>query len=177
MRSPTFLTILLGAALLAAGSVSAPRLGAETLPGPHEVTAHGPLDGMIFRGTLGPADSFEDGRSDTLYFHNGHFWSEQCVPCGFMPGRYWVHRTADAVHFRGELTSPVSGSFDYTGTVRDGRISVQIDWHKERWYWTIDREFRFEGILHDEAEAVATLDSAQAIATSALESGSTCEPG
>ena len=177
MNGPSFLTALLGAVLLAATAAFAPRLGAETLPGPQQVAASGPLDGMAFAGILGPADDFGDGRPDTLYFRNGHFWSEQCVPCGFMPGRYWVHETADGIHFRGELTSPENGTFEYTGVVRDGEISVTADWRKERWYWTIDREFRFEGTLRDGSKSFATLGSAQATAISALESGSGCEPG
>lgn len=177
MKRPTSVAALPVVALLVVAMVCAPPLAADSLLDPDQARSSGPLDGMAFEGKLGPADENGDRKNDTLFFRNGHFWSRICVPCGFLPGRYWVHRAADAIHFRGQLQSPESGTFLYTGVVRDGRISVSIDWTKERWYWTVNREFRFEGTLRDLGESFATLDTAKATATSALESGNTCEPG
>ena len=152
-------------------------VGAEELLTRNQANSHGPLDGMSFSGKLGPADGNGDRKNDTLYFRDGHFWSALCVPCGFRPGRYWVHRAGDQVHFRGTLSSPENGTFLFTGIVEDDRISVTLDWRKERWYWTVSREFRFEGELRDGDASFATIGDARSTATSALEAGSICEPG
>lgn len=159
--------------VLVVGATALP--GTAAPPGPHRVTSHGPLDGMAFVGRLGPAGEPGD-REDTLYFRAGHFWSAICTPCGFMPAKYWVRRSAAGIHFRGRLTSPESGTFEYSGVLHDdGRITVDINWRKERWYWTIDRAFRFVGSLA-EGDPVATLDEARASAESALRSGARCDP-
>ena len=176
MTSRSFLAAALATVLLATTVALTPRLVAETLPDPTPSAASGPLDGMVFSGVLGPADSPDHGIPDTLYFRNGHFWSEQCIPCGFQPGRYWVHQAADGIHFRGELSSPEGGTFKYAGVVRDDQVATTIDWRKERWYWTIDREFRFQGALSDDDSSLATLQDAQEAAISARQSGSTCKP-
>ena len=67
------------------------------------------------------------------------------MPCGFAPAVYWVTRSEEGIHFRGRTESPEAGAFAYDGVVSGNRISVRIRWRKERWYWTIDRVFRFEG--------------------------------
>lgn len=112
---------------------------------PGTATASGPLDGMVFEGRIGPADNPD--LSDHLYFEDGKFWSEECTRCGFEPGVYWVRHVDGGVAFRGTLRSADRGRFVYEGFVRDDEIEVSIDWHHERWYWTIDRELRFVGQL------------------------------
>lgn len=164
-------------ALLLTVIVCASPLGADSRLTAEQTNSSGPLDGMAFVGRLGPADENGEPTDDTLFFRNGHFWSKVCVPCGFLPGRYWVHRTAEAIQFRGQLESAEGGTFVYFGEYRDGQMSVSIDWKKERWYWTVEREFRFEGTLRDGGGSFATLDTAQSTAISARESGNTCEPG
>ena len=164
-------------ALLLVAIVCASPLGADSRLTAELTASSGPLDGMAFVGQFGPADDNGDPTDDILFFRNGHFWSKACVPCGFLPGRYWVHRTADTIHFRGQLESPKGGTFVYSGKYRDGRMSVSIDWKKERWYWTVNREFSFEGTLRDGGGSFTTLDTVRSTAISALESGNTCEPG
>jgi len=136
--------------------------------------AHGPLDGMRFVGTFGDQGEAE-GREDTLYFADGKFWSKNCVPCGFSPAPYWVRYTEDGIHFKGELTSPESGRFFYSGVVQDGRLEVSINWRKERWYWTIDRDFWFEGELASPTP-VGGIPSATRVAMAAASEPRVCEP-
>lgn len=111
----------------------------------------GPLDGLVFTGEFGPEGEPAD-RTDTLYFGNGRFWSENCIPCGFPPGIYRVRRADGAIRFQGKLHSPERGTFRYEGVVRGERISVSINWRRERWYWTIDRDFWFRGVLAPDKE-------------------------
>lgn len=139
-----------------------------------DAAARGPLDGMRFVGSFGPEGEPAD-REDTLYFANGRFWSKNCVPCGFSPGRYWVRYTEDGIHFKGELKSPESGRFFYAGVVQDERLTVTINWRKERWYWTIDRDFWFEGELAP-ATPVSRIPSATRVAMAAATEPRACEP-
>lgn len=113
-----------------------------------EPRLHGALDGMRFVGSFGPADA-AGGKPDTITFRDGRFWSAICVPCGFVPGVYWVRREGDAIHFTGTMGSHERGRFLYEGVIRDGKMSAKVNWRKERWYWTVDRDFRFEGGLDE----------------------------
>ncbi|MDX1555640.1 MAG: hypothetical protein R3212_06410 [Xanthomonadales bacterium] len=119
------------------------------------VSSQGALDGLSFKGKLGPSDRAPD-KADVLYFKNGQFWSKICVPCGFPPGPYRARRTDEGIEFEGILESPDRGRFLYTGLVKDGKLVARINWRKERWYWTIDKDFRFEG-----AQGESTTASAQ----------------
>jgi hypothetical protein len=136
--------------------------------------ASGPLDGMSFAGVFGPENGRDD-RDDVLYFDDGQFWSEKCVACGFKPGPYWVRFDDAAVHFRGELESDDRGRFTYTGVVRDERISVRINWRLDRWYWTIDKDFRFEGTLAATPQTIAA-ERAMRVALAAEASPDSCNP-
>jgi hypothetical protein len=117
-------------------------------------SASGALDGLSFRGMFGPLDGSSD-RADVLHFRDGHFWSKNCVPCGFSPGRYKSWPTDEGVRFEGILTSPDRGRFHYSGAVRDGRVFARLKWRKERWYWTIDKDFRFEGVRAERSASVS----------------------
>jgi len=104
----------------------------------------GPLDGRAFDGTIGPAESPD--LADTLSFDQGHFWSEICTRCGFMPGEYQSRLTDDGIAFSGVLHSESRGRFEYQGVVSNaGDIRVDIQWEKKRWYWTSRREIVFVG--------------------------------
>lgn len=134
--------------ILALNLVSTPQAAAPpaTVDVPDDAAAHGMLDGMRFVGHFG-ATGGPDDRPDALSFGEGHFWSSVCVPCGFLPASYWVRRVGDAIHFRGEMGSVDRGRFLYQGVIRGQRLSASVNWRKDRWYWSIDREFRFEGTL------------------------------
>ena len=110
--------------------------------------AHGPLDGLIFEGKIGPKGHID--REDKLHFEDGKFWSEICVKCGFEPGDYWVRYEGDVLIFQGKLVGE-RGTFTYLGRIIDGVAEVSIDWRKERWYWTIEKEMAFSGRLTETA--------------------------
>lgn len=173
-RAPTPVparAILLASLLLALAPLR-PVPGEENAR-PHP--AQGPLDGMKFVGTFGPEGEPGD-REDVLYFGDGHFWSRNCVPCGFPPGEYWVRYSGGAVHFRGELQSSERGRFAYSGVIRDGRVTAHINWRKERWYWTIDRDFRFEGVLVQRTAELSASRTARLARTAGPPADGDCEP-
>jgi hypothetical protein len=116
--------------------------------GPEDAPMRGDLDGKMFVGTFAPADG-ASGRQDALSFRDGYFWSGVCVPCGFEPTIYWVRMVGDEIHFRGEMASAESGRFAYSGVVNGNRLVATVDWRKDRWYWSIRRQFRFEGDLSE----------------------------
>jgi hypothetical protein len=139
--------------------------------GPQDALMLGDLDGRMFVGTFAPADG-SSGRQDALSFRGGHFWSSVCVPCGFVPAAYWVRKVGDEIHFRGEMVSTKSGKFDYSGVVKGNRLVATVDWRKDRWYWSIQRQFRFEGEL---SEATVT-SSVAAMVQRARKAAVTPEP-
>lgn len=160
-------------ACLALGLAPAQRVGGNEAASASR--SHGPLDGMRFEGRFGPADEPAD-LEDMLYFGDGKFWSDICIRCGFPPGAYWVRYEEEAIHFRGVLESAERGRFVYTGTVRDGRLTADVSWRRERWYWTIDRDFRFEGTLAEsDAEMSATRATRLAMSAGPPPEGD-CEP-
>jgi len=126
--------------------------------------AEGPLDGMVFKGHIGPADSPDV--PDTLHFEQGRFWSGECVRCGFKPGIYRVRHLDDGIAFRGVLQSEDRGTFTYEGRIRGDEIDVAINWRHERWYWTIDRDLRFTGRRLEDASAAMSLNEARDLAGS-----------
>lgn len=138
------------------------------------ISASGPLDGLSFEGMFGPADGSSDV-ADVLFFRDGHFWSENCIPCGFSPGPYRARRTDEGIHFEGMLESPDRGRFHYTGVVKGGRVQAHINWRKERWYWTIDKDFQFEG-ARTERPATASAKSMTRIALTAKPDPDKCRP-
>jgi hypothetical protein len=84
--------------------------------------------------------------SDSLSFDEGHFWSDICTRCGFVPGPYRAEKTEDGIVFSGRLESESRGRFDYEGTVsEDGTIVVSVLWQRRRWYWISKREILFLG--------------------------------
>ena len=120
----------------------------------------GALDGMSFVGKLGPSGEALD-RDDILFFRDGQFWSKGCVLCGFQPGAYFARHANGGIEFQGVLESIERGRLSYSGTVRDGRVSARINWRKDRWYWSIDKAFWFEGTLGEGIEASSAEEAAR----------------
>lgn len=109
-----------------------------------ESSADSALDGRSFAGMIGPAENPD--LADSLFFSDGHFWSDICTRCGFLPGRYNTEKTESGIRFTGTLQSDSRGRFDYDGLVADdGSIRVSITWERSRWYWTARREIVFVG--------------------------------
>ena len=136
-----------------------------------EQKVNGDLDGLDFSGTLKSVDG-SISLDDTVHFRDGHFWSTGCTKCSFMPGEYWTRRRGSAIEFRGVLESPERGRFDYHGTIEGGKIRAAIHWRKERWYWTIDRDYLFEGRVSDTVVSGISLEPARMRATG--EAAPTC---
>lgn len=112
---------------------------------PFPSVAEGLLDGMTFRGMIGPAANPD--LEDELRFDDGHFWSGICTRCGFVPGPYEARRTAEGIAFKGVLESNGRGQFHYEGVLADdGNIEVDIFWERRRWYWTNRRDLIFHGV-------------------------------
>lgn len=104
---------------------------------------------------IGPPESPD--LEDSLHFSDGHFWSDICTRCGFVPGPYLSKRTEDGVRFTGVLQSDSRGRFEYDGLVRnDGAIEVSIRWERKRWYWTSGREIVFHGSEASDAQPSLT---------------------
>jgi len=148
-------TIIVALAVCTALVIAKPTMADTPAPG-------GPLDGMVFAGRIGPADSPD--LPDYLYFDEGRFWSGECVRCGFEPGVYWIRYTSDGIAFRGVLESPDRGTFTYDGLIRGDEIDVSIRWRHERWYWTIDRDLRFVGERLTGENARMSIEQARALA-------------
>lgn len=151
-----------------------PARSDESKPVSFESGSSGALDGLIFEGMFGPADGSSD-RADILYFSDGYFWSKNCVPCGFAPAPYKATRTDDGFRFEGVMTSPDRGRFTYSGIVKDGEIMAEINWLKERWYWTIDKDFRFKGASVESSASTSAL-RAMRVALSANPDPDKCQP-
>lgn len=119
--------------------------------------AEGLLDGMTFRGMIGPASNPD--LEDQLRFAEGHFWSGICVRCGFVPGPYEAQRTDRGIVFEGMLESDGRGEFHYQGLLTDdGEIEVEIYWERRRWYWTNRRDLIFRGKADSRAAEASLQD-------------------
>ena len=114
--------------------------------------ARGLLDGRVFVGKIGAKG--DPDTADELHFRDGQFWSERCIQCGFQPGPYEARKVGDTIHVRGRLSGD-GGTFDYEGTIVGDVAQMDIKWRKERWYWTIERDREFAGILQPENQAMA----------------------
>lgn len=145
------------AALVAALALLAAGTGALAESG-DPPTTRGPLDGMAFVGKIGPEGAPD--LDDVLSFDDGHFWSAACIKCGFAPSHYWVRHVGEAIEFRGVLESRERGEFTYRGVVRGESIRVEIEWRRERWYGTVDRDLVFQGRLAPPGEAEPSLERA-----------------
>lgn len=128
--------------------------------GQETAAVSGPLDGLSFVGKLKSADGSIE-LDDTLHFSEGHFWSAGCIRCSFMPGAYWSRTAGSSTEFHGVLESPERGSFTYRGRVQDGRVEVKIYWLRERWYWTVDRDYVFEGRVEENDGSAISLSGAR----------------
>ncbi len=107
---------------------------------------NGLLDGKVFTGMIGPSENPD--LADTLYFNQGHFWSDICTRCGFVPGPYVAQEADGGIEFSGTLQSESRGRFNYDGTVgTEGDVIVSITWERRRWYWTSTRKIAFVGHL------------------------------
>jgi len=106
------------------------------------------LDGKTFSGELGllgePASS-----TDLLAFNDGMFISKECErKCGYTEGIYWVRPIDDGIEVLSETPClEADATIVWRGVVKGNKIEGTFTWTSVRWYWTIEKEFWFNGKL------------------------------
>ena len=103
-----------------------------------------PLNGLRFAGQTGEKGK-GDHHEDTITFSNGMFRSLDCENWGFSAGPYTVEKKGEAYHFKSTLMSPDRGRLEWSGKIVGDRAVATFRWTHERWYWTIKRDYWFEG--------------------------------
>ncbi|MDX1604800.1 MAG: hypothetical protein R3202_01335 [Candidatus Competibacterales bacterium] len=140
------LALLLPSGHAAAGDMSPAGMTAEHSPQMSSI-----LDGMVFAGAIGGevGETASNASHDDIWrFEQGAFHSQSCKEeCGFPANPYWVRFEDDGdIRFKSESRCPVTDAqLVWEGTVSGDRIEGVLTWTKERWYWTIEKQFRFEG--------------------------------
>jgi hypothetical protein len=102
------------------------------------------LDGRTFR-----AQALEKGTKafdDRLVFKDGRFFSEGCKKFGFEPSPYYVRVEGNQIRFLAETVSPTHGTMVWKGTVSGNQLEGGFRWTRERWYWTVRRNYDVKGI-------------------------------
>lgn len=117
----------------------------------------GILDGMTFSGELGPVGGSADAK-DNLIFTNGVFSSAECERrCGYPAGPYYVRQVGDRIEFVSESNCTYKdATISWRGTIENGLLKGGFTWISSRWYWTIEKEFWFEGKLVEKASPIAS---------------------
>lgn len=148
-------------AVLAAGGIVFFQAAKPVLAKKSETTVvegSGVLDGMTFSSELGPVGEPANVK-DFLIFENGMFVSKECERrCDYPPAAYFVRRVGASIEFVSEThCSANDATIVWRGTVDDesGTINGMFTWTSTRWYWTIEKEFWFEGRLADADTPVA----------------------
>lgn len=105
------------------------------------------LDGQEFSGQFGAVGKDAKG-TDSWIFRNGMFLSKSCLECGFPESPYMVRFEGGKTVFQAETGCPkTDATIVWRGTIKDGVIEGVYTWTRERWYWTIEKEFWFRGTL------------------------------
>jgi hypothetical protein len=158
LRRPSrhLLVGLLALALLSGGYLASGLAGQHrngtAVPPPAE--GAGILDGMTFSGQIGPLGEPADVE-DTFVFSDGLFVSSECERrCDFPARPYYVRRRGAAIEFLSETRCPAKNAkIVWRGSVQGERLSGEFTWTVDRWYWTIEKTFWFEGTLAEKAVA------------------------
>ena len=102
------------------------------------------LDGLSFKGPTGAQD-MQAHHEEVVRFENGLMGSSECERWGFRPGKYRAARHGDAIRFRVTLVSDDYGQIEWYGEIVDRQISATYHWRKERLFWTLKRNYWFNG--------------------------------
>ncbi len=121
-----------------------------------ELRGTGPLDDLVFRARMGPEGMPADVE-DHLVFRGGLFVSSECqIRCQYPPRPYFTRSKDGALHFFSETRCPgKDAKIVWRGRIQDGRISGEATWFMERWYWSVERTFWFDGEAVDNAPMLA----------------------
>lgn len=149
-----------GTAALAFSSASVSEPGEQTLNGAAETAekpGSGALDGMTFAGQLGPSGAPADV-DDQWVFENGMFVSRECERrCNYPPRAYYSRQVRGATEFMSVTQCPdKDATIVWRGTVEGRSIKGVATWTVERWYWTIEKTFAFEGELTASPQPLAS---------------------
>jgi len=108
----------------------------------------GPLDGLVFKGMLGPEGQAKDV-ADTFVFESGTFVSKECeLRCDYPARPYEAAQVGGAWQFESTTRCPYkNATIVWRGSVRGDRIEGMATWTIRRWYWTVTRDFAFEAQL------------------------------
>lgn len=131
----------------------------------HAISSHGPLDGMVFVGTIGPAG--REGLDDELHFNDGHMWSMRCLACGYQPAPYWVREADSRLLFRATLSKEGGSVFEYEGALAAPEMSAEVEWTKRRWYWRIERDLLLDASLAPHRRPVGLAEAAETASAAA----------
>lgn len=145
--SAIYLIVILGLASGLQISAADDNGSSSITQGPAEVVP-GPLDGLSFRGALGPDGKPKD-IADTFVFENGNFVSKECeLQCKYPARPYFVRINGGKTEFISETQCPYKDArIVWRGTVEGDRIKGKSTWIVKRWYWTVENTFEFEGKL------------------------------
>lgn len=124
--------------------------------GPETITGSGILDGMTFTGKLGPAGKPADV-DDTFVFKDGMFVSMECEKnCNYPARPYFARNVEDTVEFISETRCPDNDAkIIWKGSIENNTIQGVFTWTISRWYWTVQKDFRFSGRLSSENQPIA----------------------
>lgn len=132
-----------GSLALASKSDSTTANSNETL-----TRVDGPLDGLRFRGAIGPDGKPKD-IPDLFVFEDGNFVSKECeLRCKYPARPYFVRKVDNRTEFISETRCPYKdATIIWRGTIEGDIIKGKSTWIVKRWYWTIEDTFEFEGKL------------------------------
>lgn len=129
--------------LLCLGSV--PVLQGSNGPGIQSVNAaEQPMPVLFVSGSTGTVGMDAD-HNDELVFKDGHLHSRECSKLGFRKGATRVEREGNLIRFSAVNVSPEYGTLTWKGVIRDGVVQALYVWKKERLFWTIQRQYWFNG--------------------------------
>jgi len=120
------------------------------------VEGSGILDGLTFSAMLGPNGKPLDIQ-DSLIFENGTFVSTECEKqCNYPAQAYFARRVGEKIEFISETRCLTKDAeIVWRGTIDGDNIKGIYSWTANRWYWTIEKEFRFEGILEGNTTSIS----------------------
>lgn len=156
--STVFLGVILG--LSSGVQISAANEdGSKSITPEIEEAVPSLLDGLTFRGALGPDGKPKDTQ-DIFVFKNGTFVSKECeLRCKYPARPYFVRINGSKTEFISETQCPYKDAkIVWRGIVEGDRISGKSTWVTKRWYWTVESTFEFEGTLVEKNTGSATTE-------------------